>query len=162
MTDVEETIQIPAGVESGQQLQLAGKGHTGLDGGRPGDLYVQFEVKEDERFHRDGQNLITELQLSFAQVVLGHEIKLQGIDKEYEIVVPKGTQPGQELRVKNAGLPALRNARRGDIIAIIQIDVPKHLNHEQEVAVRALATAFNEEMPKSSGHSLLGGLFGKK
>lgn len=162
MKDAEETIQIPAGIESGQQLQLSGKGHTGLDGGRRGDLYVQFEVEEDARFHRDGQNLITELTVSFVQASLGDEVKIEGVDKEYDLTIARGTQPGQELKLRGAGLPSLRGTRRGDLIVMVQVEVPRHLNSDQEKAIRALADVFHESQPKHGSHSILGGLFGKK
>jgi len=160
--DATETLGIPGGIESGQTMHLPGKGHAGIDGGRAGDLYAVIDVKEDPRFVRQDQTLFTHAHISFAQATLGDEINVEGIDEQFDLTIPSGTQPGTELRIRQAGLPPLRGTRRGDLVVVVQVVVPTSLNSEQEEAVRRLAESLNENPLKVHHGSILGGLFGKK
>ncbi len=154
-------VEIPAGVETGQTLHLVGKGHSGIDGGRPGDLYVNILVEEDPRFTREGLNLVTEVHLSFAQAALGDQITLQLIEGEHSLTIPAGTQPGEEIRIRGLGLPQVRGGRKGDLIVSIQVKIPTHLTSEQKEAITNLAALFNESDRHEHG-GLFSGLFGKK
>lgn len=156
-------VDIPAGIESGTRIQIPGKGSEGYGAGITGSLYVFVDVTDDEKFERHGQDVATRLKLTYAQAVLGDEISIEGIDQDYDVDVPAGTQPGEYLHIQGAGLPPLHGGRRGDLILVVSIDIPEKLNDAQVEQVKKLAEAFGEPIPKGSkGGGLLGGLFKKK
>lgn len=155
------SVDIPAGVDAGQTLHVAGKGHAGINGGRSGNLFVGIQVEADDRFERAGQNLYSHLDLSFAQATLGDQITVSGIDGDQTATIPAGTQPGTEIKVRGGGLPQLRGGRRGDLILVCRVKVPTHLNAAQKEAVANLAEAFGENERTEPG-SILSGIFGKK
>jgi molecular chaperone DnaJ len=160
---VKVPFDVPPGIESGTTIHLPGAGHEGLGGGRPGDLYVHLRVEPDPRFEREGQTLYTSIEVTFAQAALGDTIPIQGVDDQYDLDIPAGTQPGELLTIRGVGLPPLRGGRRGDLTVQIRVKVPKRLNDSQRQAVLDLATAMDEPMPKGGdGGGLLGGLFKKK
>ncbi len=156
-------LDIPPGVESGATMHVGGRGNDGVGAGHPGDLYVVLDVKSDKRFERDGQTLFTHIDLTFAQVSLGDELEIEGVEGPLELNVPAGTQPNSQIRIKGHGLPPLHGGRRGDMVVVCGVQVPTKLDAAQADLIRQLAIASGEELPK--GHekqSLLGGLFGKK
>jgi molecular chaperone DnaJ len=154
-------IHVPPGVEDGSTMQIPGQGGEGVGDGRPGDLYVVLHVKDDKRFERDGQTLYTLLEVSFPQAVLGHSVKIQGVDAQHDLEVPAGTQPGSQFTIRGAGLPPLHGGRRGDLIVQVQVRIPTSLSTAEEKLVRELAELQGEE-PRESRGGFLGGLFGKK
>ncbi|MBS1716333.1 MAG: molecular chaperone DnaJ [Armatimonadetes bacterium] len=154
-------VSIPAGVEHGMTLQVPGQGSEGLGGGRPGDLYVYLEVKEDPRFQRQGQTLFSQLELTFAQAALGDKITFQGLEGELELTIPAGTQPGERFIIRGEGLPPIHGGRRGDIVVGATVKVPKKLNEGQVALIRELAELGGETVPQPPG-GILGGLFKKK
>lgn len=157
------TVKIPPGVETGATIQLTGQGHEGLGGGRPGDLYVGLVVDEGADFEREGLHLHASLTVSFVQACLGDRIKVTGVDGEYDLDVPAGSQPGDVLVVRGAGLPPLHGGRRGDLFFHVTIAVPKKLNDAQRQAIADFAEAGGEPLPEGAkGGGLLGGLFKKK
>ncbi|MBX3119184.1 MAG: molecular chaperone DnaJ [Fimbriimonadaceae bacterium] len=161
--EAKATVDIPAGIESGTRIQIPGKGSDGTGYGMSGGLYVFIEVEEDERFERHGQDVAMRLNLTFSQAAMGDEISVEGIDSDYDVEVPAGTQPGEYLRVQGAGLPPLHGGRRGDLVLVTNIAVPEKLTEGQIEQIKKLAEAFGEPIPKgSSGGGLLGGLFKKK
>ncbi len=156
-------VKIPPGVEAGSMVHLPGNGHEGIAGGRSGDLYVGLQIKDDDRFERDGQHLHTEVELSFAQAAVGDLITVEGVDADHDLDVPPGTQPGDVLAVRSAGLPPLHGGKRGDLYVHTTVVVPKRLNDAQRQAILDLAEAGGERVPKGgAGGGLLGGLFKKK
>ncbi len=163
---IEETkvnVDIPAGIESGTRVQIPGKGGEGTGRGVTGSLYVFVDIEEDERFERHGRDVATRLPITFAQATLGDEITVEGIDQDYEIEVPAGTQPGEYLHVQGAGLPPLHGGKRGDLILVVGVQIPEKVSEEQAEQIRKVAEAFGEPIPKGSkGGGLLGGLFKKK
>lgn len=158
----EVPIEIPPGVETGMTMQLPGLGNQGTGAGRTGSLYVVISVVEDRKFVREGEELHTAVQLSFAEAALGTTKTIQGVEKELQVSVPAGTQPGSDIRVKGEGLPPLHGGRRGDLYVTCQVNVPKQLTEAQKEAIKLLAASFNEEIVEESKHGLLGGLFNKK
>lgn len=161
--DTNLTVTIPSGVETGVSMRVPGKGNEGIGGGRPGDLYVGITVKEDPRFERDGQDLHTAIDVSYAQAALGDELTIEGLDGSYELNLPGGTQPNEVLTIKGAGVPKLRSERRGNIYAHVRVNVPKQLNEKQKELIVQLAEASGEPIPKGEKNAgLLGGLFKKK
>ncbi len=158
------TVKVPAGVQDGMTLRVAGQGSHGVAGGRPGDLYVILHVAEDKRFEREGHDLHAELRLSFPQAALGDNVTVDGLDEDYEIEVPAGTQPGAVLSVRGAGLPPLHGGRRGDLLVHVQVDVPKQLSAREVELIQELARAMGGDVPTGAGDSgsIFGNLFGKK
>jgi molecular chaperone DnaJ len=163
VAQAELTVLVPAGVESGASLRLAGEGGQGTGAGRDGDLYVVLRVKDDPRFERDGTALHTAFLATFAQMALGDEVPLDSVGGEVKLTIPAGSQPGDVLRVRGVGLPPLHGGPRGDLFVELNVQVPKRLNQAQADLIRRLAEALGEEAPKrEEGGSLLGGLFKKR
>ncbi len=129
----EETISIdiPAGVAEGMQLSMAGKGNAGLRGGPPGDLLISVVEKPHESLQRDGDNVIYELYLNFADAALGTSVEVPVIDSSVKIKVPAGTQSGKIFRLKGKGLPSVQGYGRGDQLIHVNVWTPKKLSNEE-------------------------------
>lgn len=155
-------VKIPPGVEHGATMQMTNQGHEGLDGGSNGDLYVRLSVTEDKRFEREGQQLYTAVDVSFAQATLGATLDIEGLDMDYDLDMPGGTQPGELLTIKQAGLPPLHGGRRGDLHVQVRLEVPRKLNDEQQDALIAYAESMGEHIEPKSGGGFLGMFKGKK
>ena len=155
------TLKVPQGVESGVTMQVPGQGGDGVRGGRPGDLYAVLTVQDDSRFERDGQTLYTELPLNYAQAALGDHLPVEGVDAEYPIDIEAGIQPGTEIRVKGAGLPPLHGGRRGDLVVVAGVAVPKNVSEAEAKLLRELAELRGEKVPQPKA-GFLGGLFKKR
>ena len=152
-------VKIPAGIDDGQTLNLRGKGNTGLDGGPAGDLLITVFVKPHPLFERDGNSVLMEMPVSFAQAALGAEIEVPTIDGRVKLTIPEGTQPGSVFRLRGKGIPYLQSkgGGRGDQFVTITVTVPKNMTAEQKERLRAYADAMNESV--SEGRS---GIFGNK
>ncbi len=133
------SLKIPAGVDNGSRLRLTGEGEPGRYGGPPGDLYVFIHVKEHEFFDRNDTDVICKVPISFVQAALGDKITVPTLDGEKELVIPKGTQPGDNFRIAGEGIPSLRGYGRGDQIVLVDIRTPTHLNKKQEGLLREFA-----------------------
>ena len=129
-SDVE--VEIPAGVSSENYITLRGRGNAGPRGGSRGDLIVLLEVEDDERFVRDGSELLYELPVTVGQAALGDEIDVPTVDGVARLRVPAGTQSGELLRLRGQGLPELGTTRRGDQVVRVVVWVPDRLSPEQE------------------------------
>ena len=148
---VSVAVEIPAGMENGSRLRVAGKGGAGEPGGRCGDLYIDVRVAPDDRFLRHGADLVHRIQVGFAQAALGATLKVPTVDgDELEIEVPAGTQPGTVFKLARLGLPHLRRRGRGDMLVEVQVVVPSRLTPPQQEALRAFAAASVEETPDTS------------
>ncbi len=128
-------VKIPPGIENGQGLRVAGKGENG-DGG-PGDLIVRVWVHEDPVFHKDGINLVMELAIKLTTSLLGGTIELETLDGKIELKIPQGTVHGEILRVKGKGVPNDRG-RRGDLLIVVKVILPKRLSRDAQNAVEEL------------------------
>jgi len=131
-------VEVPAGIETGQRIRIAGAGHAGEPGGQPGDLYVEVHVRDDERFERRGQDLITVVTVPVTLAIVGGEVGAPTLDGERQVKVPAGTQPGHTVRLKGLGLPSLRNGSRGAEHVVIAVEVPGKLSREQKQLARRL------------------------
>jgi molecular chaperone DnaJ len=129
-------VRIPAGIESGTRLRLAGEGEPSFDGGPPGDLYVDVFVQEHEFFRRDGADLQVSVPISFAVAALGGEIEVPTLDGTARVSIPKGTQAGQVFRLAGMGLPRLGGRGKGDMYVQVQIEVPSGLTRRQQELLR--------------------------
>lgn len=125
------TVDIPAGIADDQRIRLTGRGHLGENGGPPGDLYVLVSVKDDERFVRDGSDLVTVLDLSVSQAALGTRITVPTLEGQEEIEVPAGTQPGTVVTLRGHGMPSLGRNRKGDQRVVLNVIVPRNLKPDQ-------------------------------
>jgi molecular chaperone DnaJ len=140
-----QAVEIPAGIESGQRLRVSGAGHAGDAGAPAGDLYVEVEVAEDERFQRDGTDLISVVSIPATEAMLGTTVTVPTLDEEREIEVAAGTQPGHEEVLRGAGLPRLGGRRRGNQRVILNVIVPTNLSEEQREMTERLDGSLEEE-----------------
>lgn len=137
------TINIPAGVEDGMQLQVRGEGNEGPMGGVSGDLIVAIEEIQDENLVRDGQNVLYKLQLNFADAALGTNVEVPTIGGKAKVKIPEGTQSGKILRLKNKGLPSVNAYGKGDQLIYVSIYTPKNLSKEEKVILEKLKNSPN-------------------
>lgn len=157
----EITAKIPPGIESGVNIRFGGQGGDGVGGGRNGDLYLFVTVEDDRRFEREGTELFTAAEVSFAQAVLGDELQLEGIDGEMTLKIPAGTQPGTVLRMRGHGLPRLHGGARGDLHVEVRVKVPTKITPAQEKLLREFSELSGDQDPKGDG-GFLGGIFKRK
>ena len=132
-------LTLPAGIDDGQQLRVAGEGEAGLRGGPSGDLYVLIRMKEHELFRREGDDLIHVLRVSPAQATLGDELAVPTIDgSDASVKVPAGSQHGQMVRLRGKGVPHLGTSGRGDQLVYLDVAVPRTLSKEQRALYKRL------------------------
>jgi len=129
-------VKIPAGVDNGSRLRLAGEGEPGIYGGPPGDLYVFIHVKPHEFFQRSDNDIYCEIPISFIQAALGDEITVPTLNGKKKLKIPRGTQPGDVFRFRHEGIPSLRNGSRGDEIIQVSVRTPTHLSKKQEALLK--------------------------
>jgi molecular chaperone DnaJ len=139
-----QAVEIPAGIESGQRLRVSGAGHAGDAGAPAGDLYVEVEVAEDERFQRDGTDLLSVVSIPATEAMLGTTFTVPTLDGESEIELAAGTQPGHEEILRGAGLPRLGGRRRGNQRVILNVIVPTNLSEEQREITERLDESLEE------------------
>ena len=141
------SVDIPAGVEHGDRKRVSGAGEAGRRGAPSGDLYVEIRVAEHEVYERSGRDLIAEVTVPVSQAALGGTLTLPSIDgDEVEVTVPAGTQPGDVLTVRRAGLPAPGGGRRGDLKLVVRVEVPTDLDGEQRALFERLAALRGEPL----------------
>jgi molecular chaperone DnaJ len=133
------SVDVPAGIADGQQIRVSGRGHTGEHGGPPGDLYVQIRVREDSRFVRDGDDLVTAVDVAAPLAALGTTVTVPTVDGEVDLEIPAGTQPHETLIVRGEGMPALRGRRTGDLRVVVNVVIPRRLKKEQRELLERLA-----------------------
>ena len=151
-------VDVPAGIADGQRIRLSGHGHAGERGGPAGDLYVRVRVRPDERFVRDGDDLVTVFDVSPPQAALGAELQVPALDDDQRVELPAGTQPGEILRVRGQGMPVLRRpGRRGDLRVVVNVVTPRRLSRDQRDLMERLAATMSPEDLRSD-ESVLGRL----
>lgn len=139
------SVKIPAGVETGQQIRLAGQGEAGFNGGPYGDLFVVINVNPSDKFTRDGSTIYYTLNISFVQAALGDTVEVPTVHGNVEMVIPAGTQTGKTFRLKGKGAPRLRGGLQGDQLVTVKIVTPTKLNDAQKEALLAFAKASGDE-----------------
>ncbi|MHC4912223.1 MAG: molecular chaperone DnaJ [Planctomycetota bacterium] len=143
-------IKIPAGVHEGQGIRVANEGEPGRAGGPRGDLYCYVRIKPHEFLHRDGNDLIAVVPISFTQATLGATIDVPSLDGPKQLKIPPGAQYGSIFRIKGHGLPDIRTRRTGDELVQITVETPTKLNAQQEELLREFARTENKTVsPKS-------------
>jgi len=131
-------LKIPAGVSSGQYMHLRGVGNAGVRGGPRGDVIVLFEVADDERFERDGEDLYTEVLVTYSQAVLGAELEVHGVLGPLPLRVPPGTQSGHVFTLRGRGLPRVNASGTGDLHVRLQVWTTKDVSAEERKLLEKL------------------------
>lgn len=152
------SVRIPPGIADGQAVRVRGEGEppppsvSPSGEGMRGDLHVVVRIAEHERFHREGDHLVMELPISFAQATLGSEVDVPSLDGSEKLTIPRGTQHGALFKLPGLGLPDLRGGRRGDLGVVVKVEIPKKLTHEQERLLREYAaTEDRHVLPEEQG-----------
>ena len=145
------SVNIPAGVETGTRIRLAGEGEAGMRGGPTGDLYIFIEVQEHELFERDGLNLYCRVPVSIASAALGGEIEVPTIDGgRSRVRIPEGSQSGRQMRLRGKGMPALRGAGAGDMFIELAVETPVKLTARQKEILKEFDTLSEDNNPHGS------------
>jgi molecular chaperone DnaJ len=145
----EVEVDVPAGISDGQRIRLSGRGHAGEAGAPAGDLYVIVSVRGDERFVREGDDLVTPLDVAAPLAALGATVEVSTLEGTVSVELPPGTQPGEVLNVRGQGMPGLGRGRHGDLHVVVNVVVPRHLDDEQ----RELLERLNETLTDQNLHS---------
>jgi molecular chaperone DnaJ len=138
-------VDIPPGIADEQRIRLTGRGHAGEGGGPPGDLYVLVRVADDERFVREGSELITAVDVPATAAALGTTVTVPTLEGEEEIDVPAGTQPGTVVTLRGRGMPTLGRGRRGDQLVVLNVVVPRNLSGRQRDLLEELGGSLTDE-----------------
>ena len=144
------SVKVPAGVSTGDRIRLGGEGEAGRNGGPPGDLYIEMNVKPHEIFERDGDDLSCEVPVSFATAVLGGSVKVPTLEGDVSIKIPAETQSGRVFRLRDKGVKPVRGGDRGDLFCRVVVETPVNLSGEQ----RDLLRKFDESLRSDGrGHT---------
>jgi molecular chaperone DnaJ len=157
----ERAVKIPAGVDSGARVRLAGEGDAGMRGGDPGDLYIVLYVRPHEVFERRNNDIYCEVPISFARAALGSQITVPTLTGEEKIAVPEGTQSGASFRLRGKGIPDLQGRGTGDQYVIVKVQVPTKLSPDQKLMLRQFAQTLGENVEAPADKGFLGRIFGK-
>ena len=144
-------VRIPAGVSTGQYMTMRGVGNVGSRGGARGDILVVFEVEEDPRFERDGEDLYTEVLVTYAQLALGANVDAPMVTGSVTLQVPSGTQSGQVFNLRGRGLPRINSSSFGDLHVRLQLWTPESLSEEEQVLIRRLGEVQNVPPARAKG-----------
>jgi molecular chaperone DnaJ len=149
-------VKIPAGVDNGDRIRLAGEGEAGPAGSPPGDLYVEVRVREHAIFQRDGDDLYCEVPIRFSQAALGDRIEVPTLGGEAEIKIPAETQTGKLFRLRGKGVKSVRSSSPGDLLCRVVVETPVNLTVEQRRLLEEFEVTFTGEdakrhSPRSSG-----------
>jgi molecular chaperone DnaJ len=139
-------VSIPAGVDTGNQIRIAGEGQPGVDGGPLGNLYLVIHVKPHQYFRRRGSEILLDLDINVAQAALGAEVEVPTVDGDEKLRIPAGIQPGKVLKLRGKGVPSLRGSSRGDQLVVVNVDIPRNLNAEQRQLFEQLAKSLGSEV----------------
>ena len=142
-------VDIPPGIADGQRIRLTRRGHTGQNGGAPGDLYVVVRVREDERFLRDGEDLVTVIDVPAPLAALGTTVQVPTFDGDVPLDIPAGTQPGETILMRGRGLPPLSRGRTGDLRVVVNVAIPRRLSREQRTMLEQFAATITDDNTRS-------------
>ena len=149
---VKKKVQIPAGVDKGTQIRLAGEGQPGVNGGPHGSLFLVLDVNKHKFFTRRDNDILLNLDINVAQAALGAEIEVPTLEKDEKLKIPTGTQPGKIFKLKGKGVPYLRRSGRGNQLVIVNVAVPKKLTQEQRELFEQLAESLGTKVqPQEKG-----------
>ncbi|MFM7475403.1 MAG: molecular chaperone DnaJ [Microcystis aeruginosa] len=155
-------ITIPAGVDNGMKLRVAREGDAGLKGGPPGDLFVYLTVETDTEFQREGNDIKSNISISYIQAILGCTIKVNTVDGQEDLTIPAGTQPNTVLILESKGVPKLGNpVSRGDHRITVKISIPTSVKGEERDLLEKIAKVRGETVGKGGIEGFLGNIFHK-
>jgi len=140
-------VKIPAGIDDGMRIRSTGNGEPGVNGGPPGDLYIEIRIKKHDIFERDGDDLHCQVPVSFITAALGGEIEVPTLDGKAAIDIPEGTQAGKQFRLRGKGIKGIRSSHAGDLYCHITVETPVRLTEHQRKLLREL-----DESLKKGGH----------
>jgi molecular chaperone DnaJ len=140
------SVKIPPGVDNGDRVRLSGEGEAGRNGGPPGDLYVEVQVREHPIFERDGMHLSCEVPVSFGTAALGGSVEVPTLDGPVTLKIPAESQSGRVFRLREKGVKSVRGSARGDLFCRVVVETPVHLSHDQRTLLREF-----EESLKADG-----------
>ena len=141
-----KTIPVPAGVDNGTQIRLAGEGQPGSNGGPRGNLFIEIKVKPHKYFRRRNDDVLLDLNINIAQAALGAEVKVPTLEGDVKLSIPPGTQPGKVFKLKSKGIPHLRASGKGDQLVVVNVEVPARLTSEQRQLFEGLAETLGSEV----------------
>lgn len=154
------SVNIPAGIYDGAELRLSEKGDAGVFGGPAGDLYLRIQITPDKKFWRREDNLVTTLNLTYPQLVLGCQVEIESIDGSKETIkIPKGTQVGKEILLPGKGFALLRGRGRGNLIIVTNCDIPQNLSTKTKESLMSYAESLGND--SSASESGISGFFKK-
>jgi molecular chaperone DnaJ len=139
------SVKVPAGAKSGTKVRLKGKGEAGYSGGAAGDLFVVVEVEPSPLFERRGSDLVLDVPVTYAEAALGAAVQIPTPSGPVSLKIPSGTESGKLLRVKGRGVPHLKGSGRGDLLARVQVTVPKKLTKAERDALEGYQKVSREE-----------------
>ncbi len=150
------SVDVPAGIDDDQRIRVTGRGHAGEPGGAPGDLYVVVRVRPDERFVRDGNDLVTVVDLPAPAAALGTTVTVPTLEGEHELEIEAGTQPGAVITLPGRGMPGLGRSRRGAQRVVINVVVPRALSRDQRQMLERFQDTLGEHnlRPAEEGEGL--------
>jgi molecular chaperone DnaJ len=152
-------VDVPAGIADDQRIRLSGRGHAGEGGGPPGDLYILVRVREDERFIRDGNDLVTVVDVPAPAAALGSTVTVPTLEGEERIDVEPGTQPGTVVTLRGRGMPAIGRGRRGDQRVVLNVVIPRSLTARQRELLEELRGSLTDDnLREPAAESLVGKL----
>ncbi len=146
-------VKIPAGIDDGMRIRSSGNGEPGVNGGPPGDLYVEIRLKPHDIFQRDGDDLHCELPISFTTAALGGDVQVPTLGGQAEITVPEGTQSGKTFRLRGKGMKGIRSSYPGDLYCHVTVETPVRLTDDQKAILQQFAQSLNEGGAKHSPQS---------
>jgi len=141
-----KVVAIPAGVDNGNQIRLAGEGQPGVNGGPHGNLYLVVTVRAHKYFRRREDEILLDLNINIAQAALGADVEVPTVDGLEKMKIPAGIQPGKVLRLRSKGVPRLRGNGRGDQLVVVNVEIPKILSSEQRQLFEQLAHSLGSEV----------------
>ncbi len=141
-----KVIPIPAGVDNGTQVRLAGEGQPGSNGGPRGNLYIEMKVKPHKYFRRRNDDVLLDLNINIAQAALGAEVQVPTLEGDTKLSIPPGTQPGKVFKLRGKGIAHLRGGGKGDQLVIINVEVPSRLSSRQRELFEGLAETLGSEV----------------
>jgi len=145
------TINIPPGLGDGARIRVPGKGHAGPGGGEPGDLHIAVNVQTHRLFRREGDDLHLVVPLAVHEAALGAKLEVPSLEGRARLRVPPGTQSGQRFRLKERGVPSLRDGRRGDLVVEVRLVLPRVLDERSKELLREFGRINSEDVRSELG-----------
>ena len=139
-------VNIPAGIDNGNQVRMIGEGQPGANGGPNGNFYIEIEVAPHKFFRRNGNDILLDIDINMAQAALGDEINIPTLDGDVKLRIPSGTQPGRVFRLKDKGVPILHRTERGNQMVTVTVQIPTSLSDEQEELLKSLGKTMGTDI----------------